>query len=88
MVDNQNVVKRRGFILSHLIDEMFRKLLAFQTDGSGIDAVAGGAERLSEEVFVPKGGSVGEVGVEKIAVNGVVFLIAAEAAHHGIDVGF
>ena len=61
MVDNQNVANRRGFILPHLIDEMFGSLLVFQADGGGIDAVARSAERLTEEVFVPKGGGVGEI---------------------------
>ena len=44
VVDNQNVVNGRGFILPNLIDERFGNLLVFQTDGGGIDAVARGAE--------------------------------------------
>ena len=88
VVDNQNVVNGRGFILPHLIDERFGNLLVFQTDGGGIDAVARSAERLSEEVFVPKGGGVGEIRLEQVMVNRVIVVVAAEAAHHGIDVGF
>ena len=88
MVDNQNVVNGRGFVLSRLIDEMFGNLLVFQTDGGAINAVARGAERLTEEVFVPKGGGVGEIRLEQVMVNRVIVVVAAEAAHHGIDVGF
>lgn len=88
MVDNQNVVNGRGFVLSRLIDEMFGNLLVFQTDGGGIDAVARSAERLTEEVFVPKGGGVGEVGREHVVVDSVVVVVAAEAAYYCVDVVF
>ena len=88
MVDNQNVVNGRGFVLSRLIDEMFGNLLVFQTDGGAIDAVARSAERLTEEVFVPKGGGVGEVGREQVVVDSVVVVVAAEAAYYCVDVVF
>ena len=53
MIDNQNITNKISIMMSTPIDEMFRKFLVFQTDCGGIDAVAGGAERLPEEMFVP-----------------------------------
>lgn len=71
-----------------LIDEMFRNFLLFQAHCGGVDAVAGGAERLSEKVLVPESGGIGEVGVEQVAINNVVVVVAAEAANHCVDVVF
>ena len=88
MVDNQYVVELNRILLSFLIDKMFRNSLLLQAHCGGVDAVAGSAERLTEKVFVPEGGGVGEVGAEQVAINGVVIVVAAEAAHHCVDIIF
>ena len=88
MVDYQYIVELNRLLLSFLIDKMFRNSLLVQAHSGGVYAVAGSAERLTEKVFVPEGGGVGEVGAEQVAIDGVVVVVAAEAAHHCVDVVF